>query len=196
MHRHLGINPTVAFAIVAIAAAVGLAQHWAFAADKALPPAVGDEARDFTLNAVDGESVSLSKLTKAGPVVVVMLRGYPGYQCPVCNLQVGQFLASSKKFQAAKANIVLVYPGPADGLKEHAAEFIRGKTLPDNVYLVLDPDFEFTTAYGLRWNAKNESAYPSTFVVDKAGKVTFAKVSMTHGDRASADQVLKALASN
>jgi peroxiredoxin len=127
--------------------------------------------------------------------VLIVLRGYPGYQCPVCNIQVGQFVANAKKFQSAKTNIVLVYPGPADGLKEHAAEFIRGKTLPENVYLTLDPDFDFTISYGLRWNAKNETAYPSTFVVDKAGKVKFARISMTHGDRASADEVLKALAS-
>lgn len=184
------------FLSTALTAAAGLAErNSTFAADKAAPPAAGDVARDFTLSTADGESVILSKLTKTGPVVLIVLRGNPGYQCPVCNIQVGQFLANAKKFQAAKTNIVLVYPGPADGLKEHAAEFIRGKTLPENVYLTLDPDFDFTTSYGLRWNAKNETAYPSTFVVDKAGKVKFARISMTHGDRATADEVLKALAS-
>ena len=164
------------------------------ASDK--PPTVGEVAKDFTLSTVDGEAAQLSRLQKAGPVVLLVLRGFPGYQCPVCNAQVGQFLASAKKFEALKANVVLVYPGPADGLKEHAKEFIRGKTLPRNFYLVLDPDYDFTLAYGLRWEAKNETAYPSTFVIGQDGKIQFAKVSKTHGDRASAEQVLKVLSSN
>jgi len=47
--------------------------------------------------------------------------------------------------------------------------------------------------YGLRWNAPNETAYPSTYVVDKQGKIVFAKTSKSHGGRASADEILKAL---
>ena len=59
--------------------------------------------------------------------------------------------------------------------------------------LVLDPDQKFVTAAGLRWEALNETAYPSTFIVDGDGKVTFRKVSKSHGDRAEAADVLKAL---
>ena len=161
------------------------------AADR--PPVVGDIASDFSLEAVDGEKTRLLPLLKKGPVVLIVLRGFPGYQCPVCNVQVGQFLASAKKLQAQNANVVLVYPGPASGLKQHAQEFVRGKTLPENFYLLLDPDFEFTNAYHLRWDAKNETAYPSTFVITADGKIQFAKVSMTHGNRASVDEVLKVI---
>ena len=163
------------------------------AADK--PPAVGDIASDFILDAIDGEKAQLSQLQKKGPVVLIVLRGFPGYQCPVCNAQVGQFLASATKLQARNANVVLVYPGPAQGLKQHAQEFVRGKTLPSNFYLVLDPDYDFTVAYGLRWEVKNETAYPSTFVIGQDGKVQFAKVSTTHGGRATAEEVLNVLGS-
>lgn len=44
------------------------------------PPAVGEAARDFTLNRIDGKPITLSVLTKQGPVVVLMLRGWVGYQ--------------------------------------------------------------------------------------------------------------------
>lgn len=167
----------------------------AFAADgdKSRRPAVGDEAADFELKTLDAESVKLSKLAEDGPVVLIVLRGYPGYQCPACNAQVGQFLAKSKQLDAAKTRVVIVYPGAADGLKKHADDFVRGKTLPDNFFLVLDPDFEFTKAYHLRWEAKNETAYPSTFVIDQKRTIRFAKISMTHGGRASVDEVLKVL---
>jgi thioredoxin-dependent peroxiredoxin len=180
-----------------IAMLVGIvASSTLMAAEQGKQPAVGDVAQDFSLSTVEGESVKLSNLTKSGPVVLIVLRGYPGYQCPVCSAQVGQFLASNKKFKDAQASIVLVYPGPAGGLKEHANEFIRGKTLPDNVYLVLDPDYAFTNKYQLRWDAKNETAYPSTFVVDTEGKIRFAKISKTHGGRASVDEVLKTLSAD
>jgi thioredoxin-dependent peroxiredoxin len=176
--------------------AIAMAAAPALLAAAEKPPAVGEVARDFTLSTVTGEKTQLAQLQKSGPVVLLVLRGYPGYQCPVCNAQVGQFLSSAKKFETHKANVVLVYPGPAGGLKEHAQEFVRGKTLPGNFYLTLDPDFDFTKAYGLRWEAKNETAYPSTFVIGSDGVVKFAKISQTHGGRASADEVLKVLAGN
>jgi peroxiredoxin len=158
------------------------------------PPSVGDKAPDFTLSTLKDEPVKLRTLLTEGPVVLVVLRGFPGYQCPLCNAQAGQFLGKSQKFADAKVRLVFVYPGPSDALKEHAAEFIRGKTLPENAYLLLDPAYKFTSAYRLRWDAQNETAYPSTFVIGSDQKVLFAKVSKTHGDRASAEDVLKSLA--
>jgi peroxiredoxin len=158
------------------------------------PLSIGDLAPDFTLPTLKDEPVRLRTLLTKGPVVLVVLRGFPGYQCPLCNAQAGQFLGKAQKFADAKARLVFVYPGPSDALKEHAEEFIRGKTLPENAYLLLDPAYKFTSAYRLRWDAPNETAYPSTFVIGSDHKVVFAKVSKTHGDRASADDVLKSLA--
>jgi peroxiredoxin len=156
-------------------------------------PKVGGEAKDFELTAIGGEKVKLSKLTDAGPVVLVVLRGYPGYQCPLCTKQVGELIGKADEFKKAGAQVVLVYPGPADKLKEKAGEFVKGKDYPAHFTLVLDPDYGFTNAYGLRWDAKNETAYPSTFVLDAKRKVTLAKVSTTHGDRSKVDDLLKAV---
>ena len=124
---------------------------------------------------------------------MVVLRGYPGYQCPLCTKQFGEYLAKAKEFQAAGATVVFVYPGSADSLKAHAGDFVRGKTVPAGIHVLLDPDYTFTNAYGLRWAAKNETAYPSTFVVGKDGKLVFATVSTTHGGRVSAADALKAI---
>lgn len=156
-------------------------------------PKVGTEAKDFELAALGGASVKLSALTKDGPVVLVVLRGNPGYQCPICTRQFGEFLGKADEFKAAGARVVFVYPGPSDKLKEKAAEFVKGKDYPAHFGILLDPDYAFTNAYNLRWDAKNETAYPSTFVIGKGGKVTFAKVSTTHGGRLSAADALKAL---
>jgi len=162
-------------------------------ADNPAPPTVGDEAADFTLENTSGKSIRLSALVKNGPVVLVVLRGYPGYQCPLCTAQAGQFLSRDSNFRDAGASVVFVYPGPVSGLKQHANEFVASKQLPENYHLLLDPDYAFTKAYRLRWDAPRETAYPSTFVIDADRKIRFAKISKTHGDRAKVDDVLKAI---
>tara|TARA_R110002095_G_scaffold53535_4_gene46389 strand:+ start:1466 stop:2056 length:591 start_codon:yes stop_codon:yes gene_type:complete len=156
-------------------------------------PAVGDEAKDFELATPAGKQVKLSDQLKQGPVVLLVLRGYPEYQCPVCTRQVGQFIANAAQLKAADASVLLVYPGAAQDLAKRADEFIRDQSLPDNFHFLIDPDYKFTNAYNLRWDAKRETAYPSTFVIGKDGKITFAKISMTHRGRADAKDVLKAL---
>ncbi len=150
-------------------------------------------APDFTLKTPAGEPVRLATLVEQGPVVLVVLRGWPGYQCPACTAQVGELIRKSKELTAARAQVVLVYPGPSDGLKTHAEDFARGKGLPDNFHFVLDPDYAVTNQYGLRWNAPGETAYPSTFVLGAQGKVLLAKTSRTHGGRTKANEVIEAL---
>ena len=96
----------------------------------------------------------------------------------------------------AGATVVLVYPGNADKLDEHAREFLSDKMLPTNFRFVTDPDYSFGNKYGLRWEAKNETVYPATFVVNPKGMLTFALVSKSHGGRAKTEEVLKALSKN
>ena len=122
-----------------------------------------------------------------------MLRGWVGYQCPICNRQVGGFLGQAKAFQAAGANVVLVYPGTADIVQAKAEDFVTGKTLPEDFHFVVDPDLKVVNLYDLRWNTPGETAYPSTFVFDRQGVVRFAKISQSHGDRSSAPEVLQVL---
>ncbi len=159
----------------------------------AVPPRVGDVPADFALVTLDGKTVRLSVLCKAGPVVVVELRGWVGYQCPICTRQVGDLIGHAAAFAKANATVVLVYPGPTQGLRQHAEDFVAGKGLPSGFRFVTDPGLAFVNAWGLRWDAPRETAYPATFVVDGAGKVTFAEVSHTHAGRTTAAEVLAAL---
>lgn len=164
----------------------------AFAVSAAEPPKVGDAAPDFTLNSLDGKTVKLSQETAKRPVVLVVLRGWPGYQCPICTRQVHDFVQQANAL-AGKAQVLMVYPGPADDLKAHAQEFLKDKNWPDQFLFVTDPDYTFTQSYGLRWDAKGETAYPSTFIIDTKGKIQFAKISKSHGDRSNAAEVVKAV---
>jgi peroxiredoxin len=156
-------------------------------------PKVGDMASGFTLKTLDDQSVRLGDLTAKGDVVLIVLRGWPGYQCPFCTRQARDFVDNAERFRAAGVQVVMVYPGPANDLKAHATEFLNDKSWPKDFLFVIDPDYSFTKSYGLRWEAPRETAYPSTFIVGKDGKVLFAHVSKQHGDRVSSATVLKAL---
>jgi peroxiredoxin len=163
------------------------------APDRDAPPVVGEKIADFSLTSVDGKQLTLSDELKKGPVVLVLLRGWPGYQCPFCTRQFGDFLGHAKELQSSGARVIMVYPGPGENLKQHVDEFIANKELLPNFHVLLDPDFTFTRSLALRWDAPKETSYPSTFVIDQNWTVRYALVSKTHGGRATADDVLKVL---
>jgi peroxiredoxin len=154
-------------------------------------PGVGAKAPDFTLSTPTGTSVQLGEQEMNGTVVLVVLRGFPGYQCPYCQKQAHDFAEHASEFAAKKASVLLVYPGPPAELDQRAKEFLEKQAdLPANVQLVTDPDYKVTNLYGLRWDAPHETAYPSTFILDKQGKILFEKISHSHGDRTSASDML------
>lgn len=160
-------------------------------------PAVGAKAPDFTLQTPTGTPVSLAEERAKGTTVVVLLRGFPGYQCPYCVKQVHDFVEHSADFATRKADVVLVYPGPPADLDQHAREFLaKQANLPSNIKLVIDPDYKMTSLYGLRWDAPHETAYPSTFILDARGNILFEKISHSHGDRTSANDILAQLKTN
>ena len=159
-------------------------------------PALGAKAPDFTLSTPSGTTVRLSQDTAKGTTVLVVLRGFPGYQCPYCVKQVHDFVEHSAEFAAKKTHVLLVYPGPPADLDQHAKDFLTKQAdLPANIELVVDPDYKVTNLYGLRWDAPRETAYPSTFILDAQRKILFEKISHSHGDRTSAEEILTLLPS-
>ena len=164
--------------------------------EKPAMPTVGSQAADFELSAVNGEltgTVKLSDLTRESDVVVVVLRGYPGYQCGICSRQVGELVSNAAKFAEKDAKVLLIYPGPEGNLKQRGKEFLKGTNLPAPFTMLLDPGYEFTNLYGLRWKAPRETAYPSTFVIGKDSKIKYAEISRGHGGRTKAADIIKAL---
>jgi peroxiredoxin len=157
------------------------------------PPQVGDVAPEFSATGLSGQEFKLAAVREQGPVILVFLRGYPGYQCPLCTQQVAQLMAAAKAFDTHKARTILVYPGPADHLTDRASEFLKGDALPEAFTLVVDPDYALVNAYGVRWDAPQETAYPSTFIIDRDGVIRWSKISKEHGDRGEPKELLAAL---
>lgn len=160
---------------------------------RAASPTVGDRAPDFQLTTVDGHTLRLSDAISKGPVALLVLRGYPGYQCPFCNRQVREFIRDAPKFASAGVQIVMVYPGPSRDLGKRATEFLSDKPMPAGFHLLLDPEYRFTTQYGLRWDAPGETAYPSTFLIDRNGTIFFTKIVKAHGGRSTPQELVEML---
>ena len=188
---------------------LGVSAVFTFAQTAGVTPDVGGKAPDFTLKALDGKPVSLGSLLAKSDVALVFLRGYPGYQCPYCQKQVHAFAEDTAKFAAQNVQVLLVYPGettttrmskdsaaPVESapLDQRGTEFLdKEGTLPANVHFVTDPGFKVVFQYGLRWDAPHETAYPSTFLISRRGGVVlYRKISRTHGDRATTEDVLAA----
>ena len=156
------------------------------------PLAIGDKARDFTLK--NGKMIFvLKKELEKGPVVLLVLRGFPGYQCPVCSKQVDSYLKEAKEFAKLNSQVVMIYPGDVENLSAKAKEFLGKRKLPKNFRFLIDDAYGFTNPYALRWDAPRETAYPSTFVFDSEGVTRLAVVSRTHRGRTTAQDALKVL---
>ncbi|WP_182870415.1 redoxin domain-containing protein [Rhodopirellula sp. JC639] len=199
--RRFVFTPTTLIAAALTMQAIGVPIHsTVLGADPGKPIAVGDKAPDFELP-IQGRNdyVTLSQLNADGPVVVVVLRGFPGYQCPICNRQVGAMANRAKTLSSALGDrpgrVVLVYPGEdsdAD-LERRAKQFLGARRLPESLVLVRDPGMEMITSWGLRWDARRETAYPAAYVIGVGRRVAWSKVSDSHGGRASVEEILRAL---
>ena len=70
-------------------------------------PAVGAKAPDFTLSTPTGKAVRMSAVQRGHDLVLVVLRGFPGYQCPYCVRQVHDFIDHASEFKAKNARSFL-----------------------------------------------------------------------------------------
>ena len=156
--------------------------------------AVGDKAINFDLPVVGSDDyLQLEDELKQGHVVVIVLRGYPGYQCPVCSGQVGALINRAKAISELAHRVILVYPGEPTELERHAEEFIGSRSIPDPLVIVRDPAMEMVTEWGLRWDAPRETAYPATYVINKNRRVVWTKISSSHAGRTTPDEIIKEL---
>ena len=158
------------------------------------PLPVGEKAINFDLPIVGEDNyVELEKEYDQGHVVVVVLRGYPGYQCTLCSSQVGAMINRAKALATVAHRVILVYPGEPTELERHAEQFVNSRSFPEPLVLVRDPGMKMVNAWGLRWNAPRETAYPSTYIIKSNGRVAWQKISSSHAGRTTAEEIIKQL---
>jgi peroxiredoxin len=151
-------------------------------------PASGDMELSF-LN-LEGQKVDLQSFKGKKNVVLVITRGYPGTLCPFCLAQASRLIKNYPEFSRRQAEVVVVFPGP----KEHVYDFSRSSQADAAASkfpfpLVLDEDLKVVDKLGIRGNL----AKPSTFILDKQGRVRFAYVGTSTADRPSVKSMLAQL---
>jgi hypothetical protein len=55
------------------------------------------------------DCAAVKEVAKGDPLVLVVLRGWPGYQCPFCTRQFGDYLANAARFEEVRARVLFIY---------------------------------------------------------------------------------------
>jgi peroxiredoxin len=151
-------------------------------------PASGE--MDLSFLNLEGQKVDLQSFKGKKNVVLVITRGYPGTLCPFCLAQASRLIKNYPEFERRQAEVVVVFPGP----KDHIYDFSRSSQADASANkfpfpLVLDEDLKVVDRLGIRGNL----AKPSTFILDKEGRVRFAYVGTSTADRPSVKSMLAQL---
>jgi peroxiredoxin len=146
----------------------------------------------LALSFVDGagQPVSLADFRGQKPVVLVVMRGFPGYVCMFCSAQTAMLVKNHGEFVKRGAEVLVVYPGPRERLDDFvrtSREQVENAAVPFRI--LLDPDFKAVDQLGIR----GELAKPSTYILDRQGQVRFAYVGGSASDRPSLKALLEQL---
>ncbi|MBS4213465.1 MULTISPECIES: thioredoxin-dependent thiol peroxidase [Neobacillus] len=127
---------------------------------------IGKQAPDFTLEAQNGEKVTLSELK--GKYVVLYF--YPKDMTPGCTTEACDFRDQHEQFADLNAVILGVSPDPVD----RHQKFVEKYGLP--FLLLADTDHQVAEDYGV-WKLKKNFGKEymgierSTFIIDKEGNI-------------------------
>lgn len=167
---------------------------------------VGDAVPPFALPAANGDMVALAELLSRGPVVVSFYRG--GW-CPYCSTELRALQAKLPEIDALGATLVAISPQTPDNSLSSAEKFELafpvlsdvGNVVADSFGLVhslpehLRPIYQ---GFGFDLLAANGDAtfrlpLPATYVIDRAGVVTWRFVDSDYTKRAEPDDVIASL---
>jgi len=166
----------------------------------------GQQAPDFALPDVLGETVRLSQALEQGPVVLSFYRG--GW-CPFCNLELRALQARLPEIRALGASLIGISPELPDhslntaerlGLGFEVLSDVGNRTARD--YGLLFTVFEELRPLYLKWGldvpASNgddswELPVPASYVIDAGGTVRAAYVNRDYTRRMEPEQIVAAL---
>lgn len=166
---------------------------------------VGEKAPMFELTNSVGKKVSLEKLLKKGPAVLVWYRG--GW-CPYCNLALNKYQEALPEMKKLKAQLVAITPEvPDSSFTTQERNNLKFEVLSDTnnqvgrkygLVFKLAPDVEkrYESGFGLshyNGNTNAELPMPATYIVDKKGIIRYAFVDADYKKRADPNEVIKAL---
>ncbi len=167
---------------------------------------VGASAPDFELRDSNGRVHALKSLLAKGPVVVKFNRGT---WCPFCDLELQATSAALKNLGSVSASTVVLMPQAPQKIKEA----IQGKNFAFDVlvdegsqiakkfgvvFTLPEPLRPIYSSFGMNvseWNGDKtwQLPFPSTFVIDRNGKISYAMVEANWTKRPEPGEVIEKL---
>ena len=158
-----------------------------------------DRIADLTFTTTDGVAQRVRELAGQKNIVLVVTRGFAGQVCVYCSTQTSMYVNNYARIAERDAEVIVVYPleeMDGQGTLERFIKSVRAKlederhkSEPIPFPLVLDPALKGVNELGIR----ADLAKPSTYILDKQGRVRFAYVGQKDSDRPSISAVLRQL---
>ncbi|HSE24439.1 MAG TPA: peroxiredoxin family protein [Pyrinomonadaceae bacterium] len=160
---------------------------------RSAPVSVGEQAPDFTLEDIQGKQVSLSETRGKLPTVLVF---YRGHWCPFCAHQLAELRSLLKADEQVR--VLAVSVDDHEKTKQLIDKIAADGNGAVNYKMLSDPGHKVIDAYGLHDPAYDGTKFdgiphPTVYVIDKNGRVAWAKVETDYKVRPSNADIRAAL---
>jgi peroxiredoxin len=152
------------------------------------PELVGHPLPQQRFLASDGAVYDLAD-HRGRPVVVVVMRGFSGQVCLYCAAQTAALSDNVGRFTQAHADVLVVYPGPAESVPAFVQAVQSLRRDPPPMPLALDVSLALVRGLGIEGNL----AKPTALVLDGQGIVRYAYTGSSIADRPSVDDLITAV---
>lgn len=150
---------------------------------------------DLRFTDKDGNLVQLADVMTRDYLVLVVTRGWYGGVCFYCASQTSRWARRFDELDPYNAQLVVIFPTETEEDTPQLAELtkrIKGGDIPNDDIpypILLDINLTSVDQLGIR----SELAKPSTYIIDREGRVRFAYVGDSIADRPTVDSVLRQL---
>ena len=160
---------------------------------RSAPVSVGEQAPDFTLEDIQGTQVTLSATRGKVPTVLVF---YRGYWCPFCAHQLSELRSLLKADEQVR--VLAVSVDDHEKTKQLIEKIAADGNGAVNYAMLSDPGHKVIDAYGLHDPAYDGTKFdgiphPTVYVIDKNGRIAWAKVETDYKVRPSNADIRAAL---
>ncbi len=138
---------------------------------------VGSAAPDFSLQSLNGEQVTLSKL-RGDNILMVF---YRGHWCPFCVGHLEDIQTLLPELEQRGYKVLAISPDDAEGMQKMADRMDRP------YHFLSDTNLQVTDLFGIRRD--EELPHPAVIILDKKGFVQWFYVGEDYKQRPSATQL-------
>jgi peroxiredoxin len=158
-------------------------------------PITIDDFSTLVFSDPEGNEVKLSDIMTKDYLVLVITRGWYGGVCFYCASQTSRWARRFDELEPYNAQLAVIFPTETvdESVKiDELEKRIKKGQIPNEEIpypILLDINLSSVDQLGIR----SDLAKPSTYIIDREGRVRFAYVGESIADRPTVDSVLKQL---